>query len=157
MTCKWSLSVIKFTYLNYLSKFFYKMSRNVINERNKKSSSMLFCARSVNECAPHARLRRRRRRARKRLSRQRFWILPLSLANSELQYWLKAALSCAGASSTSTLFLEMRRSIQVNELDPGDLTSTCLQLVCLQAWRNVSKITGSGNLLQRLRKEVAWF
>ena len=50
--------------------------------------------------------------ARKRLSRQRFWILPLlSLAESKLQYWLKAAQAraAAAAAAAQLYFLEITR------------------------------------------------
>ena len=107
--------------------FSIKWVENVIKLsviEKQKSSPMLFSgARSVNECAPSLSAwwalvllspdlscapTETKTSARKRLSRQRFWILPLlSLAESKLQYWLKAAQ--ARAAAAQLYFLEIKR------------------------------------------------
>ena len=119
--------------------FSIKWVENVIklsDLEKQKNSPMLFSgARSVNECAPSLSAwwalvllsldlscapTETKTSARKRLSRQRFWILPLlSLAESKLQYWLKAAQARVAAAAAQLYFLEITRflisdSIPVN-------------------------------------------
>ena len=109
--------------------FSIKWVENVIklsDIEKQKNSPMLFSgARSVNECAPSLSAwwalvllsldlscapTETKTSARKRLSRQRFWILPLlSLAESKLQYWLKAAQARAAAAAAQLYFLEITR------------------------------------------------